>query len=87
MLISALFPKGEPRQPGTRQITFPRPVLHPRPTLGVEVVEFAACALALGRDGKRKKERKREGRCIEKKEGRNPVASFEANDFLPRRQI
>lgn len=41
----------------------------------------------LGRDGKRKKERKREGRCIEKKEGRNPVASFEANDFLPRRQI
>jgi len=23
VLISALFPKGEPRQPGTRQITFP----------------------------------------------------------------
>lgn len=42
MLISALFPKGEPRQPGTRQITFPRFALYPRPILGVEVVELAA---------------------------------------------
>lgn len=42
VLISALFPKGEPRQPGTRQITFPRSVLHPCPILGVEVVELTA---------------------------------------------
>lgn len=42
VLISALFPKGEPRQPGTRQITFPRFALYPRPILGVEVVELTA---------------------------------------------
>lgn len=43
VLISALFPKGEPRQPGTRQIMFP-PVSRytPDPILGVEVVELTA---------------------------------------------
>lgn len=54
MLISALFPKGEPRQPGTWQITFPRSVLHPCPILGVEVVELTARSRAAtgGKRGK-----------------------------------
>ena len=58
VLISALFPKGEPRQPGTRQITFPRSVLHPCPILGVKVVELTVRFRVTSKWGK-KKEKKR----------------------------
>ena len=77
VLISALFPKGEPRQPGTRQITFPRSVLHPCPILGVKVVELTVRFRVTSKWGKKKRRKEEEG---ERNGGRKRKKNTEEED-------
>lgn len=79
VLISALFPKGEPRQPGTRQITFPRSVLHPCPILGVKVVELTV-RFRVTSKWKKKKKRERVGKNEGRKRKENMEKEKDGND-------